>query len=90
MDYCAMESTLIDNRGEVGRDQTIQMSIQETYKILREMNDKLEEFGSIVNGSKHEDKAPRDASCLWDEARLLVALAYENLQKLNEIKKSII
>lgn len=89
MDYCARESTLND-RDEVVRDQTIKASIQETYKILRETNSALKEFASIVNGDKPEDKTPRDASSLWDEARLLVALAYENLQKLNEIKMSII
>ena len=89
MDYCAREST-INEREEVGKDQTIKMSIQETYKILRDMNSSLHEFASIVNGDRPEDKTPRDASSLWDEARLLVALAYENLQKLNEIKGSII
>lgn len=89
MDYCAREPMLND-REEVVRDQTIKASIQETYKILRETNSSLKEFASIVNGDKPEDKTQRDASSLWDEARLLVALAYENLQKLNEIKMSII
>lgn len=88
MDYCAKEST-INNCDEVMRDQTIKMSIQETKKILQDMSSSLGEFASIVNGSKLEDKAQRDANCLWDEARMIVALAYENLQKLNEIKMSI-
>ena len=89
MDYCVRELP-VNDREEVVRDQTIKASIQETYKILRETNSSLKEFASIVNGDKPEDKTPRDASSLWDEARLLVALAYENLQKLNEIKMSII
>ena len=88
LDYTVTESTL--NRDDVVREQSIKMSIQETYKILREMNCSLMEFASIVNGTKPEDKTPRDATSLWDESRLLVALAYENLQKLNEIKGSII
>lgn len=54
------------------------------------MNCALQEFASIVNGTKPEEKTARDASSLWDESRLVVALAYENLQKLLEIKGSII
>ena len=90
MDYCARESTL--NRDEeVARDQTIKSSIQETRKILLEMHSVLGEFASIVNGDqKTDDKTQRDASSLWEESRLLTALAYENLQKLNEIRMSII
>ena len=90
MDYCVRESTLND-REEVVRDQTIKASIQETRKILLEMHSTLIEFASIVNGDqKNDNKVQRDASSLWDEARLLTALAYENLQKLNEIRMSII
>ena len=89
MDYCAKEST-INSTDEVMREQTIKMSIQETYKILKDMNCMLQEFSAIVNGSKQEDKTPRDASSLWEEARMVTALAYENLQKLSEIKGSII
>ena len=88
-DYCARESTL-NETSEVAREQSIKMSIQETHKILREMNCLLQEFSSVVNGSRQEDKTEKDASCLWDEARLLTALAYENLHKLSEIKGSII
>ena len=90
MDYCVKESTL-NRDDEVVRDQTIKENIQETRKTLLEMQSMLFEFASIVNGvQKNEDKIQRDASSLWDEARLLTALAYENLQKLNEIKMSII
>ena len=89
MDYCARESTL-NEMSEIAKEQSIKMSIQETHKILREMNCLLKEFASIVNGERKEDKTEREAICLWDEARLLTALAYENLQKLNEIKGSII
>lgn len=90
MDYCARESTL--NRDEeVTRDQTIKSSIQETRKVLLEMYSVLGELVSIVNGDKKtDDKIQRDASSLWEESRLLSALAYENLQKLIEIKMSII
>ena len=91
MDYCARESTL-NRDDEVTRDQTIKSSIQETRKILLEMHSVLIAFASIVNGDqKHnEEKIQRDASSLWEESMLLAALAYENLQKLNEIKMSII
>ena len=89
MDYCVREST-VDDSVAVAREQTVGASIQETHKILREMNNILKVFASIVNGDKPEDKTERDVSSLWDESRLLVALAYENLQKLNEIKESII
>lgn len=89
MDYCARESTL-NSTDEVMREQTIKMSIQEAYKILRDMGSSLDELSQIVNGGRADDKTQRDASSLWEEARMLVGLAYENLQKLNEIKGSII
>ena len=89
LDYCARESTLNDI-GEVAREQSIKMNIQETHKILCEMNCLLKEFSSVVNGSKQEDKTEKDASCLCEEAMILTALAYENLHKLSEIKGSII
>ena len=90
MDYCARESTLNMDE-EVARDQTIKASIQETRKILLEMHSVLIDFASIVNGDqKTDDKIQRDAKSLWEESRLLTALAYENLQKLNEIRMSII
>lgn len=89
MDYCAKESTLNPCCDEV-RDPTIKMSIQETCNILTEMNEKLNEFSQIVNGKPHEEKGQKPVSSLWDESRMLVALAYNNLQILDEIKKSII
>lgn len=89
MDYCARESTLDPVREEV-RDPTIKMIIQETYNILTEMNEKLNEFAQIVNGKPHEEKAQKTASSLWDESRMLVAIAHNNLQILNEIMKSVI
>ena len=89
MDYCARESTLNPVREDV-RDQTIRMNIQETYNILTEMNDKLNEFSQIVDGKPHEEKGQKSVASLWDESRMLVALAYNNLQMLDEIKKSII
>ena len=88
MDYCAKEST-IKSCDEV-RDPTIKMSIQEAYNILTEMNEKLNEFAQIVNGKPHEEKGQKPVSSLWDESRMLVAMAYNNLQILDEIKKSII
>ena len=88
-DYCARESTL-NEMSEVAKEQSIKMSIQETHKIMLEMSNLLKEFASIVNGDKQEEKTPRDASCLWDEARILTALAFENLHKLIEIKGSIV
>ena len=91
MDYCAKESTLNSIPcDEAIREQTIKMSIQETYKILGDMNATLQEFAKIVNGKENGDNVPKNAGSLWEESRLMVALAYENLQKLNEIKRSII
>ena len=86
MDYCEKEQGL---RREEEKEQTIQAGIQEAYKILREMGAALDEFASIVNGTKPEDRTKRDASSLWDEAGMLPALAFENLQKIMEIKNSI-
>lgn len=88
MDYCVQESTL--NACDEIRDPTIKMSIQETYNILTEMNEKLKEFSQTVNGKPHDEKVQKNAVSLWDESRMMVALAYQNLQILDEIKKSII
>ena len=89
MDYCARESTLNSCEDEI-RNATIKMDIQETTKILRETNCCLQEFAAIVNGGKQEDKTQKDAGSLWEEARMMTALAYENMQRLLEIKGSII
>lgn len=91
MDYCVKESTLnTATCDEAIREQTIKMSIQETYKILGDMNATLQEFAQIVNGKANGDNVQKNAGSLWEESRLMVALAYENLQKMNEIKRSII
>ena len=88
MDYCSKESTL--NPCEEIREQTIQSSIQETFKILSDMNTMLQDFAQIVSGKTNEEKVQKNAGSLWEESRLMVGLAYENLQKLREIKGSII
>ena len=89
MDYCARESTLNPCEDEI-RNSTIKNDIQEIFKILCEINSVLQDFAQIINGNTHEEKQKKDANCLWEEARLMTALAYGNLQKLLEIKGSII
>ena len=89
MDYCARESTL--NPCEEVREVSIKMNIQETFKILCEMNAALDEFNQIISGRTTEQKGPaRDASSLWEESKMVASLAYENLHKLIEIKGKII
>ena len=96
MDYCARESTLNAYDGEAKycedevKNTTIKSDIQETYKILCETNQVLQDFAKIINGQNNEVKERKDASCLWEEARLMTAMAYENLVRLQEIKGSII
>ena len=89
MDYCARESTLEPCCDGV-KETTILMSIRETFKILGEMDAMLQDFAQIINGETHEEKKQLNAGSMWEEARLMTALAYENLQTLKEIKKSII
>lgn len=74
------------------KNTTIRNDIQETNKILREMECALDEFAQVINGSRNADKKtpPVDASSLWDEARMMTAQSYENLQKLLEIRNAII
>lgn len=95
MDYCARESTLNAYESEAKSCEgeakaTIKLDIQETYKILCETNQVLQDFAQIINGQNNEVKERKDASCLWEEARLMTAMAYENLVRLQEIKGSII
>ena len=89
MDYCARESTLNTCDEEI-RNSTIMADIQETFKILCETKSVLQDFSTIINGNTPDNNAKKDANCLWEEARMMTALAYENLQKLLEIKGSII
>lgn len=89
MDYSARESTLNDCVEEV-KNQTIGMDIRETYHILCEMNNLLNEFAMLINGKAREDKVRKDAGSMWEEARMLTVLAYENMEQLKEIKGSII
>jgi len=89
MDYCAKESTLNTCEDEI-KNATIKMDIQETYKIMCEMSNVLQDVGQIINGQTHEEKTNKSASCLWEEARMLTSLAYENLCKMREIFGSII
>lgn len=89
MDYCAKESTL--NLCEEVREVSIKMNIQETFKILCEMNAALDELNQIISGRTTEPKGPaRDASSLLEESKMVASLAYENLHKLIELKGKII
>ena len=93
MDYRVTESPL-NTCTPYGEDEirntTIKMDIQETYKILCETNCVLRDFAQIIDGRTREEKTEKDASCLSEEARMMVALAHENMKKLMEIKNGII
>ena len=88
MDYCTRETTL-QPEGEI-ENVTIKMDILETTKILREMYCTLNDFASIINGKVSGENNKKDANNLGEEAHMMTAFAYECLQKLNEIKRSII
>ena len=94
-DYCAKESTLdagspLFIKEDDIRSSTIKMDVQETFKILCEMNIALQEFAQIINGQQQEEKIKKDASCLSEETQMMTALAYENLKRLLEIRDSVI
>lgn len=94
MDYYGKETTFnrCEEREEV-KDISIKTNVQETYSILLEMECELEDFAHIINGQSLEEKgltSSKDASCLAEEAGLMVRLAYKNLNKLKEIKKVIV
>lgn len=86
MDYCAKESTFQPEC----EPATIKMDIQETTKILHEMYCTLNDFASIINGKVSGEHNKKDANNLAEEAHMMAAFAYDCLQKLNEIKRSII
>lgn len=88
MDYCAKESTL-QPEGEI-KSTSIKMDIQETYKVLSEMDSVLSEFESIVKGPLKGEDRRKDANCLCDEARMVTGLAYDCLQKILRIRECII
>ena len=88
MEYGKMEAAI----AEINEKQTtVKDDIQETHSCLCEMSYVLNEFFAIVFGNKETEKdIPRDASSLSEEARMMTALAHDNLQKLNKIKNGII
>ena len=88
MEYGKMEAAI----AEINEKQpTVKDDIQETHSCLCEMSYVLNEFFAIVYGSNGTEKdIPRDASSLSEEARMMTALAHDNLQKLNKIKNGIV
>ena len=88
MDYCARESTLCE--AEEVRTRSVKNDIQETKKILMEMQLVLCEFEAIVIGQRDEGDKPKEANCIADDARIVTGLAYSCLQRVNRIKESIV
>lgn len=89
-DYSVKASTLNTCEEEI-KNATIKSDIQETSRLLYEMHSILQDFAKIVSGaSSSEEKVQKDANCLWEEARVMTGLAYDNLHKLIAIKESII
>ena len=88
MNYGTIEAPI----GELNEKlPTVKDDIQETHSCLCEMSYVLNEFFAIVFGNKETEKdIPRDASSLSEEARMMTALAHDNLQKLSKIKNGII
>lgn len=94
-DYCAKESTLdagspLFIKEDDIRSSTIKTEVQETFRILCEMNIALQEFAQIINGQQQEEKIKKDASCLSEETQMMTALACENLKLLLGIRSSVI
>ena len=94
-DYCAKESTIdagspLFIKEDDIKSSTIKMDVQETFKILCEMNIALQEFAQIINGHKQEETIKKDAACLSEETHMMTALAYDNLKRLLEIRNSVI
>ena len=88
MDYRATEK--IENEPIETGKTSLQMIIQETNKIVCEMNATLTDFESIVTGSHSKEEQKMDVCCLYDEARMMAAIAYECLQKLKRIRNRVI
>lgn len=88
LDYCARESTLCE--AEEVRTRSVKNDIQETKKILMEMQSVLCEFEAIVIGQRDEGDKPKEANCIADDARIVAGLAYSCLQRVNRIKESIV
>lgn len=72
------------------KNTSMKMGIQETYKILNEMDEALSEFEVYVSGKHRNEEKRQDASCLCEEVRMVTALAYECLQKVLRIKNCVV
>lgn len=88
MNYGTIESPMVD---ECEVRPTVKKDIQETFACLCEMQCVLNDFMSIMFGNRMSEKDDKNnASCLSEEARMMVALAHENMKKLMEIKNGIV
>ena len=87
LDYIPKEQNA--NFDPEAKDVPLQLAVQETFKILNEMDCTLNDFESTVCGRVPKEEDRRGPNCLCDEARLTSALAYECLKKLQRIKNSI-
>lgn len=88
MDYCTRETTVCDP--EEVRTRSVKNDIQQTKKILFEMQSILCDFEAIVIGQRDEGDKPKEANCICDDARIVAELAYTCLQRVNRIKESIV
>lgn len=87
-DYGTMESPMVEVNEKT---TTVKDDIQETHACLCEMSCVLNEFFAIVFGNNVTEKdIPKDASSLSEEARMMTALAHDNLLKLSKIKNGIV
>ena len=75
---------------EKDRCVTLANSIQETNKILRDMDAELTDMIGTILGQESTDTERRSPSCLHEEAAMVAGLAYDCLLKVKRIKEGLI
>jgi hypothetical protein len=69
---------------------TVKDSVQETRKILCELETVLEDISSVVIGERPEPDKPFEPDCLLTEAKMVVGLAYDALNMAKNLKDSLL
>ena len=80
----------MDEPVERDRGVTIANCLQETNKILREIEVELGDIGSTIFGQAAVENDRKSPQCLQEEAAYSAGLAYDCLNRLKRIKEGLI
>ena len=93
IDYDKMENTnAIPCEEPVCKGISVKDSLQESRKILHELNDVLESIIIDVMGDNSRNDSDKlvEPDCLNNEAKIITGIAYELLNKAKRIREALL